>query len=93
MSAFELAIELKLDADRTLRRVSDLAGQLADHAPAVKEQMMGEGLKHPIIPRLCRGRQKTRGSQSQDDPNGLTLPPQAQATENIHCTIPHDSTP
>jgi hypothetical protein len=58
MSAFELAVELKLDADRTLRRVSDLAGQLADHAPAVKEQMMGEGLKHPIIPRLAEAVRK-----------------------------------
>lgn len=49
----KLAIELKLDPDKTLRRVSDLAGQLADHVSTVKEQMTREGLKHPIIPRLA----------------------------------------
>ena len=48
-----LAVELKLDPDKTLRRVSDLAGQLADHVSAVKQQMVSEGLKHPIIPRLA----------------------------------------
>ena len=49
----KLAVELKLDADKTLRRVSDLAGQLADQVSTMKEQMMSEGLKHPIIPRLA----------------------------------------
>jgi serine/threonine-protein kinase HipA len=49
----KLAVELKLDPDKTLRRVSDLASQLADHTPAVKQQMVKEGLKHPIIPRLA----------------------------------------
>jgi serine/threonine-protein kinase HipA len=49
----KLAVELKLDPDKTLRRVSDLAGQLADHVSAVKQQMVSEGLKHPIIPRLA----------------------------------------
>lgn len=48
----KLAVELKLDPDKTLRRISDLAGQLADHVYAVNQQMMSEGLKHPIIPRL-----------------------------------------
>ena len=48
-----LAVELKLDPDKTLRQVSDLADQLADHVSTVKEQMMSEGLKHPIIPRLA----------------------------------------
>jgi serine/threonine-protein kinase HipA len=49
----KLAVELKLDPDKTLRRVSELAGQLADHVPTVKQQMVSEGLKHPIIPRLA----------------------------------------
>jgi serine/threonine-protein kinase HipA len=49
----KLAVELKLDPDKTLRRVSDLAGQLADHVSTVKQQMVSEGLKHPIIPRLA----------------------------------------
>ncbi len=49
----KLAVELKLDPDKTLRRVSDLADQLADHVSAVKQQMVSEGLKHPIIPRLA----------------------------------------
>ena len=49
----KLAVEVKLDPGKTLRGVSDLAGQLADHVSAVKEQMMSEGLKHPIIPRLA----------------------------------------
>jgi serine/threonine-protein kinase HipA len=49
----KLAVELKLDPDKTLRRVSDLAGQLADHVSTVKEQMMSERLKHAIIPRLA----------------------------------------
>jgi serine/threonine-protein kinase HipA len=49
----KLAVELKLDPDKTLRRVSELAGQLADHVSAVKQQMVSEGLKHPIIPRLA----------------------------------------
>jgi len=48
----KLAAELKLDPDKTLRRVSELAGQLADHVSTVKQQMVSEGLKHPIIPRL-----------------------------------------
>jgi serine/threonine-protein kinase HipA len=48
-----LAVELKLDPDKTLRRVSDFAGQLADHVSAVKHQMVSEGLKHPIITRLA----------------------------------------
>lgn len=49
----KLAVELKLDPDKTLRRVSELAGQLADHVSTVKQQMVSEGLKHPIIPRLA----------------------------------------
>lgn len=49
----KLAVELKLDADKTLRRVSDLAGQLADQVSTMKKQMMSEGLKHPIIARLA----------------------------------------
>jgi serine/threonine-protein kinase HipA len=49
----KLAAELKLDPDKTLRRVSELAGQLADHVSTVKQQMVSEGLKHPIIPRLA----------------------------------------
>ena len=49
----KLAVELKLDPDKTLRHVSELAGQLADHVPTVKQQMVSEGLKHPIIPRLA----------------------------------------
>jgi serine/threonine-protein kinase HipA len=49
----KLAVELKLDPDKTLRRVSELAGQLADHVPTVKQQMVSEGLKHPIILRLA----------------------------------------
>lgn len=49
----KLAAELKLDPDKMLRRVSDLAGQLADHVSTVKQLMMSEGLKHPIIPRLA----------------------------------------
>jgi serine/threonine-protein kinase HipA len=49
----KLAVEAKLDPDKTIRRVSDLAGQLADLASAVKQQMVSEGLKHPIIPRLA----------------------------------------
>jgi serine/threonine-protein kinase HipA len=49
----KLAVELKLDPDKTLRGVSDLAAQLADQVSTVKEQMMSEGLKHPIIPRLA----------------------------------------
>lgn len=49
----KLAVELKLDPDKTLRRVSDFAAQVADHVPAVKHQMIKEGLKHPIIPRLA----------------------------------------
>ena len=49
----KLAVELKLDPDKTLRRVSELAGQLADHVPTVKQRMVSEGLKHPIIPRLA----------------------------------------
>jgi serine/threonine-protein kinase HipA len=49
----KLAVELKLDPDKTLRRVCELAGQLADHVSTVKQQMVSEGLKHPIIPRLA----------------------------------------
>jgi serine/threonine-protein kinase HipA len=49
----KLAAELKLDPNKTLRRVSELAGQLADHVSTVKQQMVSEGLKHPIIPRLA----------------------------------------
>jgi len=49
----KLAVELKLDPDKTLRRVSDLSGQLAEHVSSVKQQMMSEGLKHRIIPRLA----------------------------------------
>jgi len=49
----KLAGEQKLDPDKTLRRVSELAGQLADHVSTVKQQMVSEGLKHPIIPRLA----------------------------------------
>lgn len=49
----KLAVELKLDPDKILRRVSDLAGQLADHVSRVKGQKLSEGLKHPIIPRLA----------------------------------------
>jgi serine/threonine-protein kinase HipA len=49
----KLAAELKLDPDKTLRRVSELAGQLADHVSTVKQQMVSEGLRHPIIPRLA----------------------------------------
>lgn len=49
----KLAVELKLDPDKTLRRVSNLAAQLSDHVLAVKQQMLKEGLKHPIIPRLA----------------------------------------
>jgi serine/threonine-protein kinase HipA len=49
----KLAVELKLDPDKTLRRVSELAGQLADHVSTVKQQMGSEGLRHPIIPRLA----------------------------------------
>lgn len=49
----KLAVELKLDADKALRRVSDVAGQLAEHVSTVKQQMMSEGLKHPIIPLLA----------------------------------------
>ena len=49
----KLAAELKLDPDKTLRRVSELAGQFADHVSTVKQQMVSEGLKHPIIPRLA----------------------------------------
>ena len=49
----KLAVELKLDPEKTLRRVSDLADQLGDCIPAVRQQMIKEGLKHPIIPRLA----------------------------------------
>jgi serine/threonine-protein kinase HipA len=49
----KLAAELKLDPEATLRRVSDLAAQLADHVTDVKKEMMKEGLKHPIILRLA----------------------------------------
>ena len=49
----KLAVELKLDPDKTIRRVSELADQLADHVSTVKQQMVSEGLKHPIIPRLA----------------------------------------
>jgi serine/threonine-protein kinase HipA len=49
----KLAVELKLDPDKTLRRVSELAGLLADNVSTVKQQMVSEGLKHPIIPRLA----------------------------------------
>jgi serine/threonine-protein kinase HipA len=49
----KLAVELKLDPDKTLQRVSELAGQLADHVSTVKQQMVSEGLKHSIIPRLA----------------------------------------
>lgn len=49
----KLAAELKLDPDKILRRVSELAGQLADHVSTVKQQMVSEGLKHPIILRLA----------------------------------------
>ena len=48
-----LAVELKLDPDKTQLRISDLAGQLADRVSTVKEQMMSEGLKHSIVPRLA----------------------------------------
>jgi serine/threonine-protein kinase HipA len=49
----KLAVELKLDPEKILHRVSSLIAQLTDHAPAVKQQMLKEGLKHPIIPRLA----------------------------------------
>lgn len=49
----KLAVELKLDPDKTIRRVSELADQLADHVSTVKKQMVSEGLKHPIIPLLA----------------------------------------
>lgn len=49
----KLAVELKLDPDKTLGRLSDLVGQLADYVSTVKQQMVSEGLKHPIISRLA----------------------------------------
>jgi len=49
----KLATELKLDPSATLRRVAELASQLADHVSEVKRQMMNEGSKHPIISRLA----------------------------------------
>jgi len=49
----KLAVEMKLDPDETLDRVSDFARRLADYASTVKKQMMSEGLNHPVIPRLA----------------------------------------
>lgn len=49
----KLAVELRLDPEKTLRRVSDFAAQLADHVTDVQKEMMKEGLKHPIISQLA----------------------------------------
>ncbi len=50
----ELAEELALDADATIARAKVLAGQVVTAAPELRETLIGEGLDHPIVPRLAQ---------------------------------------
>ena len=47
------AEELRVDADELVRRIDDMARQLAEHVPEIDRRMTEEGLTHPLIHRLA----------------------------------------
>ena len=47
------ARDVRLDPEALLRRMEHLAERLPDHAAAVREEAVSQGLKHRIIDRLC----------------------------------------
>jgi hypothetical protein len=49
-----LSADLRLDPERVLRRVLELADRLPDEAASVRERMISEGLEHRIIARLSK---------------------------------------
>jgi hypothetical protein len=49
-----MAEELRLDPDKVVQGVDDLATQLADQAPDIELRMTQEGTTHPLIPRLAK---------------------------------------
>jgi serine/threonine-protein kinase HipA len=48
----KLAREARRDPDAIIARVGVLANMISDRAPEVEQQLMAEGLKHPILARL-----------------------------------------
>lgn len=48
----DLAEELGIDADATIARAIELAGLVAARAPALCDELVAQGLDHPIVPRL-----------------------------------------
>jgi serine/threonine-protein kinase HipA len=49
----KLAKELRLDSDRIIHRVDDLARRLRDHVDEIQQRMTVEGIAHPISARLA----------------------------------------
>ena len=42
-----------LDEDATIARLVDLAERISDEAVAVRDEITGQGITHPIVPRLA----------------------------------------
>jgi serine/threonine-protein kinase HipA len=50
----KLASEVRVDPDQTIRRVDDLARQLINNVPEIRQWMIEEGVTHPITDRLAQ---------------------------------------
>ena len=49
------AEELRLDPERLIQRVNDLAAQMRDHVTEIQRQVAQEGINHPLVPKLADG--------------------------------------
>lgn len=49
----ELAENLRLSADTTLARATELAQRIGPGAALVRDELVAQGLDHPIVPRLA----------------------------------------
>ncbi|MCE9635252.1 MAG: type II toxin-antitoxin system HipA family toxin [Planctomycetes bacterium] len=50
----DLAEELTLEAKPTITRAKDLAGRIVASTPTLRDELIGAGLDHPIVPRLAQ---------------------------------------
>jgi len=56
-----MAQDIRLDPDKVIQRVDNLARQMPDHIADARRRMTKEGIDHPLIARLAR-RLKTRAT-------------------------------
>jgi serine/threonine-protein kinase HipA len=49
-----LAVDVRVDPERVLRRVVELGDRLPDKAVTVRDRMLSEGLEHRVVTRLSK---------------------------------------